>query len=91
VLTYTVTQDNILVNLEGNIKITDFGLTIHVNTTGGHTGQTGGSERWMSPELLSFNGPLSEWKPTNKADVYSFAHTIVEVFAIVRSYCFEYY
>jgi serine/threonine protein kinase len=73
------------VDNEGNVKITDFGLTFWTDNTGPHTGPIDGSFRWMAPELyqiLNGDNDLSEkWEPTFKTDVYSFAHTIVEVFS----------
>jgi len=60
--------DNILVNVHGQVKIADFGISKMVEGTNkemeGHTGETG-TYVWMSPEVLKH-------EPYNyKADMYS--------------------
>lgn len=57
-----------------NIKISDFGLTRHVNEQSPVTGQAG-TFHWMAPEVLE-NEPYTE-----KADVYSFGIVLWEILA----------
>ena len=71
-------KKNILIDEEGNVRITDFGLiTVTESQALGtdftaHTGK--GSVRWMAPELF---GPAA--RITRSTDVYAFGVTIHEV------------
>ena len=75
--TLTLGQSNILVDMAGHARITDFGLAIVIqdpspirNTSPEH-GQTG---RWIAPEILDSQGAYSK-----EADVFSFAGVAIEV------------
>jgi serine/threonine protein kinase len=75
----TNTQANILIDGDGNARITDFGLlTITETQALGNSFTTHdlrGSVRWMAPEL--FVNP--EAKKNRSTDVYAFAMTVLEV------------
>jgi serine/threonine protein kinase len=73
---------------QGNAKITDFGLTFQTDSRSStQSDEMQGSIRWMAPELyMGFIEEYGKWGPTFKSDVYSFAHTIVEVFFPIAQY-----
>ncbi|KAF8607156.1 kinase-like protein, partial [Ceratobasidium sp. AG-I] len=66
---------NLLVNLEGILKFTDFGLSIlsdSVPRFSSSKDHCGGSNRWMAPELLRELSPRSL-----EADMYAFGMEIL--------------
>ena len=69
-------QNNVLIDGNLHIRITDFGLSAfaHPNTTS--TGIVGGSTRWMAPELLTSS---SQESPSFQSDVYAVGITCIEV------------
>lgn len=77
-------QPNILINEDGEPRISDFGLARLFDSNGSSLGQTSfkgqGSVWWQAPELLyptKFNG--IEPGLTTKSDVYAFACVSFEV------------
>ncbi|KAG8989817.1 hypothetical protein FRB94_011639 [Tulasnella sp. JGI-2019a] len=71
---------NVLLDNTLQPKICDFGLAkvLHTEYESTSTGLKGGGTcRWMSPELLGFEG--GNTKKTTESDVYAFGMTIAEV------------
>eukprot|EP00002_Diphylleia_rotans_P006650 TRINITY_DN1600_c0_g1_i3.p1 TRINITY_DN1600_c0_g1~~TRINITY_DN1600_c0_g1_i3.p1 ORF type:complete len:2451 (+),score=487.30 TRINITY_DN1600_c0_g1_i3:50-7402(+) len=64
---------NLLLSEQGNLKISDFGLTVVSDEVKGAE-QTAGSYLWMAPEVI-LGG-----KHSDKADIYSYAIVMWEVF-----------
>ena len=65
-------QPNILVDVSGNARITDFGLA--QGTLGAVSKPERHSRRWTAPEVLAETGT-----PSTEADVFSFGMVMVEV------------
>ncbi|KAK7677085.1 hypothetical protein QCA50_019983 [Cerrena zonata] len=77
---------NILINDQGHVQITDFGLsTITDATTVTSGSHNGGTLQWMSPELLD-GGEIR--RPTRPCDVYSFGCFCVELYTLQSPYPF---
>ena len=75
---------NILVDQDENARLADFGLlTIvsdHTNFTTSSSAFTGGTTRWMSPELLHPEQFGSDYgRPTKESDCYALGMVIYEV------------
>jgi serine/threonine protein kinase len=76
-LVVTFRQSNILIDNDGSIRLTDFGLisiseTENFRTTIVQGGR--GSTRWMAPELFQ-----TGIKKSRSSDIYAFGMTIIEV------------
>ena len=75
-----LTCSNILLDAHMNPKLSDFGLSLRLEThtfAGGGTSTIKGTSRWMAPELMV---PNQYPKPNKLArDVYAFGCTILEV------------
>ena len=73
----TPSQSNVLVDVTGHARLTDFGLAL-VTQYPGSIGSTffehGQSARWIAPEILEDRGTYSK-----EADVFSFAGVAIEV------------
>ncbi|KAF8163913.1 kinase-like domain-containing protein, partial [Mycena galopus ATCC 62051] len=65
---------NILVSDAGNASLTDFGLTVLVDTSASQTRISGGCVRWMAPETFE-NLPR-----TQASDIYAFACVCLELY-----------
>ena len=75
-------QANILINNDGHACLTDFALLTIVSdqSTGLSTGESGGTIRWMSPELLDPERfGLKKSQPTKESDYYALGMLIYEV------------
>jgi serine/threonine protein kinase len=81
-------QANILIDNQLRARISDFGLATVMYSTAGHTTTTlgtGGTVRWMAPELFEGDPKDSTaGQPTFASDVYALAMTCWEV---CYSYC----
>ena len=80
------TKVNILIDQDGHARLADFGLlTIvsdHTNFMSSSSAPSGGTTRWMSPELLhpeQFG--LDHGRPTKESDCYALGMVIYEVLA----------
>ena len=75
-------QGNILVNSEGDVQLTDFGMSLLAGANAGNyaSNHGGGAMQFRSPELLdpkSFG--LEDDRPSMTCDIYSLALVAVEV------------
>ena len=66
-------SDNILLNDQGEVKLSDFGLTIRLSNASEQRTSKVGTAFWMSPELIQGDGY------TNKVDIWSFGITLLEM------------
>lgn len=66
---------NILITKEGEIKISDFGLTCKVNGTLDKTKTNIGSPSWMAPEVVT----CGDEGYGNRADVWALGITTIEM------------
>nr|XP_022914379.1 neither inactivation nor afterpotential protein C [Onthophagus taurus] len=70
---------NILMTYEGEIKIIDFGLSRHLNSTLDKTDTCLGSPNWMAPEVVSSPSDTGEEGYGNRADVWAMGITAIEL------------
>lgn len=70
-----VRASNILLNRDGDVKLTDFGLSCRLATNEGKRNSVVGSPSWMAPEVVS--GGDSEYGI--RADVWALGITAVEL------------
>lgn len=73
---------NVLVDENGAIRLTDFGMSLIAEGTaynyGSHHG--GGATRWSAPELFDPEAfGLESSRPTFQSDIYAFACVCIEV------------
>jgi len=74
-------EANILIDDDGHVRLTDFGLSIFIDATA-HSTTGQGSLRWMAPELIdpaSFG--FERATKTQATDVYAFACLCVELYS----------
>lgn len=64
---------NILLTNQGDIKLTDFGVSTKVSTTTIKTYSIAGTPNWMAPEIISMDGT------STASDIWSLGATIVEL------------
>ncbi|TCD61327.1 hypothetical protein EIP91_008588 [Steccherinum ochraceum] len=75
---------NILVDADGTMKLTDFGMALIADATSYNYASIhgGGATRWQAPEL---HAPeefgMTSRRPTGACDVYSFAYLCIELFS----------
>ncbi|KAI6006315.1 kinase-like domain-containing protein, partial [Pisolithus orientalis] len=74
-------SDNVLIAQDGRALLTDFGLSIHLNSSFTMTTHLpcGGSLHWMAPELVDTTG-TGDLRATVESDVWSFGMTTLELF-----------
>jgi cell division control protein CDC15 len=66
---------NILLTSDGNIKLTDFGVSTKVSTNTIKTYSIAGTPNWMAPEIISMDGT------STASDIWSVGATVVELLA----------
>jgi len=75
---------NILIDSDGNVQLTDFGMTrISETVQETYASMPDGTVRWQAPELVDpdmFN--ISSSGPTYASDVYSFACVFIELYTL---------
>ncbi|KAI6096355.1 kinase-like domain-containing protein [Pisolithus croceorrhizus] len=71
--------DNVLIAQDGRALLTDFGLSVHFNSTFTMTVNSpcGGSLYWMAPELVEAGGDMHA---TVESDIWAFGMTALELF-----------
>jgi len=77
-----VKQANVLVDKTGTARVADFGLMTMVNLStnlSSETSVSGGTVRWMSPELLHPSRFGSNGRPTRESDRYALGIVIYDV------------
>ena len=67
-------QSNILVDVTGHARITDFGLAMITQDQRSGSTEHGNGARWIAPEILDGRGTYSK-----EADIFSFAGVTIEV------------
>ena len=73
----THNQSNVLVDITGRARITDFGLAVltqNLYSTRSAPAEHGHRIQWIAPEILGGRGAYSK-----EADVFSFSMVIIEV------------
>ncbi|KAL3856081.1 hypothetical protein ACJMK2_015277 [Sinanodonta woodiana] len=69
---------NILITEEGNIKLVDFGISSHVDSTLGKRKTSVGTPFWMAPEIIACERQF-EYKYDIRCDVWSLGITAIEM------------
>jgi serine/threonine-protein kinase 24/25/MST4 len=67
-------SDNVLVNMEGGVKIADFGISTNLTTGKTNRSTMMGTLHWTAPEILSLIPCYDE-----KVDVWSFGIVCYEL------------
>lgn len=67
--------NNILINKDGEVKLTDFGLSCIMDDEMGKTVNSIGSPSWMAPEVVT----CSDEGYDNRADVWALGITTIEM------------
>jgi len=73
----TPCQSNIIVDVTGRAKVTDFGLSVVTQTLDSSRStldELGHNARWVAPEILGGRGSYSK-----EGDIFSFAMVTIEV------------
>ena len=72
-------KSNVLIDDDGNVRLSDFGLSRVLGSTGLTTKSVGGTHRWMAYELVCAVDPEQDETLTTASDVWSLGMTILEV------------
>lgn len=65
---------NILTTKNGNIKLSDFGVSLNLRTMErGNDSDVAGTPNWMAPEVIELKGAVK------KSDIWSLACTVIEL------------
>jgi len=73
----TPCQSNVIVDVTGRAKVTDFGLAVvtqSLDSTRSTLDELGHNARWVAPEILDGRGLYSK-----EGDIFSFAMVTIEV------------
>lgn len=72
-------KSNVLIDDDGNARLSDFGLSRVLESTGLTTKSIAGSSRWMAFELMYADNPEQDGFFTYATDVWALGMTILEV------------
>ena len=74
-------KTNIMIDEEGNARLTDFGISRMLDARGTTTKTIGGTVRWMARELVlpDDDDDTAAVPVTYESDVWSFGMTVLEV------------
>ncbi|KAF7372100.1 Cell division control protein [Mycena venus] len=64
---------NILTTKNGNVKLSDFGVSLNLRAMEGEMKNVAGTPNWMAPEVIELKGA------STKSDIWSLACTVVEL------------
>ncbi|KAI8388366.1 kinase-like domain-containing protein [Radiomyces spectabilis] len=64
---------NILTTKTGDVKLTDFGVSLNLKIKGADAGAVSGTPNWMAPEVIELKGA------STKADIWSLGCTLIEL------------
>ncbi|ORY99992.1 kinase-like domain-containing protein [Syncephalastrum racemosum] len=64
---------NILTTKTGDVKLSDFGVSLNLKIKGADAGSVSGTPNWMAPEVIELKGA------STKADIWSLGCTLVEL------------
>ncbi|XP_057303582.1 myosin-IIIb-like isoform X2 [Hydractinia symbiolongicarpus] len=69
---------NILMTINGHVKLIDYGISAHVPTTMAHRHSSVGSPFWMAPEVIACEQQL-DYSYDNRCDIWSLGITAIEL------------
>ncbi|KAI8380810.1 kinase-like domain-containing protein [Blakeslea trispora] len=64
---------NILTTKTGDVKLTDFGVSLNLKIKGDDAGAVSGTPNWMAPEVIELKGA------STKSDIWSLGCTMIEL------------
>ncbi|PPR08146.1 hypothetical protein CVT24_012360 [Panaeolus cyanescens] len=64
---------NILTTKNGNVKLSDFGVSLNLRAMGGEIKDVAGTPNWMAPEVIELKGA------STKSDIWSLGCTVIEL------------